>query len=228
MFASEREGTDGFDLFVKNLIENSPPERLLTLPGAQFPTDWPSDDTIVFENGPGSRDLWLLDMSSDSALATEYLPSEDVLLDMRTSSTGDLAAYVSNEGGTQEVYVRSFPEAGAREQVSQGGGQNPVWAPDGNTIYYWTLGPPGSVRLLIAARVQRGPPFVVQARDTILEGQYRPSTSDLHPDGDRIITTTTQGLNVTATDPTDDESGVERFLVVTNWFEELRERMGGN
>ena len=137
--------TEATDLFVKNVNDNSPPEILLTLPGSQVPSHWPSDDRLVFENG-SPPDLWMLDMSSDSTVAAEYLASEAALMDMRVSPAGGLAAYSSNESGTVDVYVRSFPEPGAQERVSQGGGAYPFWSPDGNTIYYWTLGAPNSLK----------------------------------------------------------------------------------
>ena len=143
---------------------------------------------------------------------------------MRVSASGDLAAYSSDESGTREIYVRSFPVPGARERVSQGGGDWPRWSPDGNTIYYWTLGPTGSVVSLMGARVQRGPPFVVTTTDTILQGAYDPGSWDLHPDGDRMVVT----QRVTSTSSDDQTDGTltpERFLVVVNWFEELLQRV---
>ena len=221
-FRSNREGTVTFDLFVKNVNDNSPPEAILTLPGNQSPTHWPSDDVLIF--GSENADLWMVDLSSDSAVAREYHSSEAALFNMRVSPSGDLAAYASYENGP-EIYVRSFPETGARERVSQGRGEYPFWSPDGNAIYYWTQGTLGSVISLMRARVQRGPPFVVTATDTILEGPYDPRDWALHPDGDRFVVTTD------ATDPsvesqTDGTAGQERFLVVVNWFEELRQRMG--
>ncbi len=225
-FRSQREGTQGFDLFVKNVNDNSPPDAILTLPGNQAPTHWPSDDVLIFESGT-PPDLWFVDLSSDSAVAREYLPSEAALQDMRVSPSDDLAAYVSNDSGTDEVYVRSFPEPGAREAVSQGGGRYPFWSPDGNTIYYWTVGPQGSVITFMAARVQRGPPFVVTVRESILEGPYRDDSWALHPDGERIVVV--QDVTAASVEAqTDGTTSPERFLVVTNWFEELRERLGEN
>jgi len=46
-------------------------------------------------------------------------------------------AYVSDETGREEIWVRRFPpEGSAAIQVSQAGGTEPVWAPDGKTLYY--------------------------------------------------------------------------------------------
>ncbi len=223
-FRSTREGTQGSDLFVKNVNDNSPPEAILSLPGQQSPTHWPSDDVLIFENG-APPDLWIADLSSDSAVAREYLSSEEALSSLRISPSGDLAAYA--ESIPPEVYVRGFPEPGARERVSQGGGRFPFWSADGNTIYYWTVGRVGSDVALMAARVQRGPPFVVTGTDSILHGPYQPRDWALHPDGDRIVVT----QDVTpASEEAQGEGGAdpERFLVVVNWFTELRERMGEN
>ena len=222
-FSSSREGTDGGDLFVKNVNDDSP-ELILTLPGEQSPTHWPSDDVLVFRSG-SAADIWIVDPSSDSAVAREYLASEDRLSFMRVSPSGDLAAYESNESGTREVYVRAFPEARARESVSRGGGRFPRWSPGGNTIFYWTLGPQGSVVSLLAARVQRGPPFVVTTTDTILQGPYQTFNWDLHPDGDRMVTTR-DVASVSSETTADGTTSPERFLVVVNWFEELLERLG--
>jgi Tol biopolymer transport system component len=223
-FSSGRPGTDGTDLFVKAVNDDSPPQMIVTLPGQQLPTQWPSDDLVIFESG-GPSDLWIVDLSSDSAVARPYLEAEADLDDIMVSPDGDLAAYVSNESGMDEVYVRSFPEARQPEIVSQGGGVVPFWSPDGNTIYYWTLGGPTAAKGLIATRIERGPPFVVTSRDTVLTGTYLSFTSDLHPDGDRLVIS--QDIAAPGGDAaTGNAPEPERFLVVTNWFEELRARLG--
>ena len=54
------------------------------------------------------------------------------------SPDGRLLVYVSDESGRDEVYVRAFPIALERLQVSTNGGSMPVWAPDGRAIFYRT------------------------------------------------------------------------------------------
>ncbi len=143
---------------------------------------------------------------------------------MRVSASGDLAAYSSTDSGTPEIYVRSFPEPGAPERVSQGGGQFPFWSPDGNTIYYWA-GSQGSTVTLMGARIQTGPPFVVTGTESILSGRYTPFSWSLHPEGDRFVVT----QDVTSESSDAQAGGAvegERHLIVVNWFEELKQRMG--
>jgi serine/threonine protein kinase/Tol biopolymer transport system component len=54
----------------------------------------------------------------------------------RFSPDGRWVAYVSNESGRAEIYLSSFPERGPKVQVSEDGGTNPMWSPDGSKIYY--------------------------------------------------------------------------------------------
>ena len=79
-FASGREGTELYDLFVRTLDDDSPVRSLITLQRNQEPTQWPSDTLIVFESGgagPANRDLWTLNLSDpDNPRAEAYLSSQ--------------------------------------------------------------------------------------------------------------------------------------------------------
>jgi hypothetical protein len=75
------------------------------------------------------------------------------------SPDGRWVAYMSNESGHDEIYVRPFVQDGAGAAgslVSTTGGIHPVWRTDGKELYY--LAPDGK---LMAAPIQ--------ARDTTLE-----------------------------------------------------------
>lgn len=45
-------------------------------------------------------------------------------------------AYTSDESGTPQVYVQSFPASGSKWQVSTGGGDQPRWRRDGRELFY--------------------------------------------------------------------------------------------
>ena len=95
-------------------------------------------------------------------------------------------------------------------------------ASSGDTIYYGVVNVGGPGGFMVAAAIQRGPPLVVTDRDTIFSilggAQW-----DLHPDGTRFIVSKNVGASGT---DTEDEPEPERFWVVVNWFEKLRQTLG--
>jgi serine/threonine-protein kinase len=73
------------------------------------------------------------------------------------SRDGRWLAYASNESGTNEVYVRPFPNtSGGRWQVSNGGGYEPRWSADGRELFFLDAG-----LRLVAADVRAGAAFAV-------------------------------------------------------------------
>lgn len=63
------------------------------------------------------------------------------------SPDGQWLAYVSNETGRYEVYVRSMTGHGGPVQVSTNGAVEPLWSPTGRELFY------RADRKIIAARV---------------------------------------------------------------------------
>jgi serine/threonine-protein kinase len=55
----------------------------------------------------------------------------------RFSPDGLWIAYVSDESGRPEAYVRPYPGGGNRVQISLGGGRRPIWSADGREIFFW-------------------------------------------------------------------------------------------
>lgn len=54
------------------------------------------------------------------------------------SSDGKWLAYSSNESGLFQVYVRAFPDAGGKWQISSEGGAYPMWPRKGGQIFFRT------------------------------------------------------------------------------------------
>jgi serine/threonine-protein kinase len=228
VFSSIREGADGADLYVKTVTDDAPPRLLLSLPGPQFPTDWISDSLLLIENGVGpSREVWLVELpgegSGDSATARPYFESEFAHEPAYLAAQGDLITYSSDATGPWEVYTRSFPEAGAPEKITEGGGDHPKWSRDGNAIYY--LDWPAFDSLWVA-RIDRGPPFAVLDAEPVIPWNYD-SRFHLHPDGDRLIVAGFPSQSSVEGAPSEQGGAPPlRHFVVTNWFSELKARLG--
>ncbi|MGH9253275.1 MAG: hypothetical protein ACRD3C_01760 [Vicinamibacterales bacterium] len=97
------------------------------------PTDWSRDGRFILyeDDAPGSQtDIWVLPLSGDRKplvfLQTPFAEQQG-----RFSPDGKWIAYVSNETGTTEVYVQSFPPSGGKWQLSTNGGVSPRWGRNG-------------------------------------------------------------------------------------------------
>ncbi len=134
------------------------------------------------------------------------------------SPDGRWLAYVSNETGGSEVYVRPFPNvADGRWLVSTSGGSEPVWAHSGRELFYRD----GAQRL-VAVEVLPGEAFVTGAQRTLFDAQaYRADIYhqmyDVTPDGQRFVM-----IRVLGGDAADDL----QLIVVENFFEELKAKVG--
>jgi hypothetical protein len=89
----------------------------------------------VSDDPDTTYDLWVLPISGDrKPFVFLNQPYEE-----RTgqfSPDGQWVAYVSNESGRHEIYVRPFPGPGGRWQISTEGGIQPRWSPDGKELFY--------------------------------------------------------------------------------------------
>ncbi len=137
------------------------------------------------------------------------------------SPDGRWLAYVSDEGGPHRVYFHSFPEPGPAIMVSVGG--DPVWSPQGDALYFVQN------RNMMRREVRLGAEVVLGEETEIFAvPDVRTSTQfrnyDIHPDGDRFLFVTT-GM-VVEEDPAEPVQGIGPVVVVVNWFEELKQRMG--
>ncbi len=133
----------------------------------------------------GSRDIWL--MALDSARQpVPLLRSPANKVSPALSPDGRWLAYVSNESGRAEVYVRSLPGGGARYPVSLDGGSEPVWSPRGGELFYRS-GP-----TLIAAEVRTGTTFEVLRRTPLFTNaayaiDLTHQLYDVAPDGRHFV-----------------------------------------
>jgi dipeptidyl aminopeptidase/acylaminoacyl peptidase len=125
---------------------NSPGGEELLLESAQDKgaTDWSRDGQFLVYHSVDpqtSWDLWVLPMEGERRpfawLKTNFDERRGQL-----SPDGQWMAYMSNESGRFDVYVRPFngrSSAGAtgdRWPVSISGGISPRWRPDGRELYY--------------------------------------------------------------------------------------------
>jgi len=119
------------------------------------------------------------------------------------SPDGRWVAYVSDQSGRQEVYIRPFPGPGEWIVASRNGGRLPRWAIDGGRLFYrqgdgfWSVS------------VQTDPVLEVGAPELLFTGPYGGGYA-LDPRG--------RGFVTTRRDTSPERS---HFNVVQGWFGQL-------
>ncbi|MBI4458551.1 MAG: serine/threonine-protein kinase [Acidobacteria bacterium] len=218
-YSSNRAGPR--NLFWKAADGSGVEERLTTSRHSQNVTSWsPGSKLLAFtelDPDSGGGDIWVLPLEGDRK-PQPYLKTPFFEGGATFSSDGRWLAYTSNESGRYEVYVQPFPVAGAKWQVSSGGGQQPVWTRNGRELFYLD----NAQEKMMAADVSTQPTFSTSNPRELFKlqrvtGIAPPSSAiyDVSPDGQRF-------LMVQQNEPPQEPTPIH---VVLNWFEELKRKV---
>ena len=153
VFASNREGS--WNLFLKRANESKEDEQLSTSAQDKFPTSVSADGRFLLytQAHPQTRnDIWMLSNPGGGAadrrpapfLETPSNESEarfSPALEGPSPAGPRWVAYVSDESGRNEVYVREFLQGvpGTKTMVSRTGATNPRWRKDGKELFFAAL-----------------------------------------------------------------------------------------
>jgi serine/threonine protein kinase len=85
----------------------------------------------------GNYDLWYRDLE-DKSPPKVLLKTENREHNAVFSKDDKWFAYISNQSGEDQIYLRRFPDALNPMQVSVKGGYQPFWNPSGDTLYWVT------------------------------------------------------------------------------------------
>src|SRR5262249_55160119 len=133
-FTSDREG--GRKLFWQPADGSGSAEKLTTSGDRQYATSWsPDGRVLVLKDGPAGISIVEPNGERKPRLFMSG-PGTGWLDWPRLSPNGRWVAYVSDESGRAEVYVRPFPGSGSRWAISKDGGDVPVWARNGRELFY--------------------------------------------------------------------------------------------
>ena len=218
-----REGGPG--IFVRAADGTGDVERLTT--GTHMPSSWSPDGRIVFSDFGTSgvtptapADLRAVRVTGDHRVET-------LLATPARESSGQVApngrwlAYESNETGENAIFVRPFPDVstGRRWPLSSGGGEEPVWARNSQTLFY------RKGQAVMAVAVRGVTPADWGTPERLFEGPYffiaGPTMFDVAPDGRFLMLKQSGGDGADLTP--------DSLTVVQHWlFEELKRRVPTN
>ena len=207
-------------LYVKNVDGSGPPQRLTSAPtekreAAEFPDSWsPDGNTIAYLmvsgliGGQPQRDIWLVPPDGKGK-ARPWVESPYAESAATFSPDGRWLAYVSDESGRKEVYLRPFPGAGGRIKISSDGGAEPVWTRGGHELLYRQ----GNQFLSVDVRTE--PALSADAPRVLFSGDFLPGGREDVPFG---YTVSSDGNSIYAVREIPVPEPERRLAIVTNWL----------
>ena len=187
-------------------------ESILNTPGLnEDPMDISSDGRyLAYSVIDGTRrSIWILPLVGDRK-PFPLVQNAFLATAPRLSPDDKFVAYLANETGNWQVYITPFPGGGAKWQVSDQGGNVPIWRGDGKELYYQ------NGRDLVAVKVREASSGVELGNPQRLFG-INPVTGPAGPydlmarDGSKFLINTSP--EVSTSDPP---------VLITNWPEELK------
>jgi WD40 repeat protein len=208
-------GTSGGDVYTRAVNGSGGDRRLVHIDRPVQEVTWSRDGhwlLVRTETGAaGNGDIVAVSARGDSA-TVRVASSPFSELEPALSPDGRWVAYASNEAGTSEVYVRPFPNTDAgRWQVSNGGGSDPRWSPDGKQLFFLD----GTNRLY-AATIAAGQTFSVPELKPLFDAS-RYAWDGFH----QLYDVTKDGRFIFLAAAASQNDRGAKLVEVENWFAEL-------
>ena len=209
-YSADRAGN--WDIFSKPADGSGEASPLVSTPAHEEMADWSADQRFLIyevESPETKSDLFYRERGKDGKLSEPVVFLKTPFFEKRPrfSPDGKFVAYMSNESGGPEVYVREFPSGANKVQISSHRGIAPGWRQDGKEIFYVEQGRPNK---LMAAAVTAHPAFSSATPVQLFENAALPDYA-VSSDGKRFI--------VMEKPPAGPPLAIH---VVQNWFEEFR------
>jgi Tol biopolymer transport system component len=184
-YTSNRGGR--FQLFRKPSDGGGAEEELLNDDQLLFPGDWSHDGKyILYARGiPGAQDIWALPLEGERK-PFRVVPTTPGTFRNNPilSPNGRWLAYLSDESGSEQIYVAAFKGGTGKWQVSSNLGIHPAWSHDGKELYFASSG--NSVWAVpvkeVAGALQFGIPQALVTNWSAPDPFYQVS-----PDGKKIL-----------------------------------------
>ena len=187
-----------------------------------IPYDWSSDDRyIIFERFgfnamAAANDIWFLPLFGDKKPSL-FLHSSFPKVQPQLSPDGRYLAYATNESGTYQIVVQSFPDpTKGKWPITSQGGTEPSWRRDGRELYY--LAPDGK---LMAVTVRGEPTFEPGQPTSLFQTALTPKDPRFSrryavtADGQRFLTISSLNAPVSDTD-------AAPITAIVNWTAALK------
>jgi serine/threonine-protein kinase len=220
----DRLGRGAMDVWTTPADRSAPAQRQFEWENGIWAHAWSRDGRqLVFydlASNPERRDIHEFTVGVDSVPAT-LLDSPFNETAPTLSPDGRWLAYVSNESGREEVYVRPFPRVNDGSwRISLDGGGEPKWAHSGLELFY------REENRMLAARVDTAGAFAVLERRVLFDTGTLVSRSDRFQYGYPLYDVASDDQHfvmVRMVDPSTERAG--DLIMVENFLAELERRV---
>jgi serine/threonine-protein kinase len=179
------------------------------------PQGWtPDGRTLIYTRGADDADgydIWTFDTKTGRDAPLVATPAGE--LHPALSPDGRWLAYVSTASGHFRVVAKPFAAPGPIVQVSDDGHLEPVWSPDGHTLYYR----PEDGRKIFAVSFEAASPPRIGAPTVVWEGDF-----DGYNIYGRQWALSPNGRTAAVWLRPERLAKANQYIVVLNWFEELK------
>ena len=175
-------------LIRRSAYGNGTDEEITAVGGRQVAGSWtPDGRTLYYERWQGETqsDIWAV--SPGVREPAPFLASRFIESLPRLSSDGRWLAYISDENGRAELYVRALQGDGQRWPVSVDGATFAVWAPDGRRLYYRGPGRGNESVNIWAVDIATSPAFRASRPRPLFPASSFMPEFDITPDGKRFV-----------------------------------------
>ncbi len=216
IFRSDRDGRS--DLYQKAVSGSSQDdERLVSTANSKTVNQWSRYGVVYSENDPKTKwDVWVFSVSDGKRI--RFAGSAFNELQGQLSPDGHWMAYVSDETGHREVYVRPYPASDGIWPISKAGGEQPRWRGDSKELFF--VAGDGQITAVDVKKavVAPKPSFeadvpvpLFESRITSGSAAIEPFQYDVTADGRRFLV-----------DTISDPASAPPLTVVTNWNAALK------
>jgi serine/threonine-protein kinase len=223
VYESDRESGFG-GVYWKSADGTGEDEKLASAPDRWLlPCSWSSDGkTLIMTEATvdGKYDIWVLSMEGDRVQKPLLQHEGYKEAQPKISPDSRWMAYMSDESGQNEIYVRPFPEVNkGRWQVSTSGGGWPLWSPNGRELFYLSSDSVMAVSVQTEPSFSLGTPRALFRSTYVSNGPLGVALWDISPDGKRF-------LMMKELQSTTSAGGAPlKINIVLNWLEELKQRV---
>jgi eukaryotic-like serine/threonine-protein kinase len=215
--------TQGTGMFWIRADGSGKPQPLTKSKNQQFPDSFaPDGKWLSFheETVDTGNDIWTLPLENNRDGLRAGKPEQFLQTPFNEgvsnfSPDGRWLAYTSNESGRDQVYVRTFPDKGTKWQISNGGGEGPVWSRRRNELFF--RGPDN--RMMVATYAVKEDSFIAEKPQVWSERRIGAGPSyDISTDGKRFAV-------IMPVEPENVQQPQNHITFLMNFSDELRRRV---